>query len=384
MNNPQHASATSLSPLEQLSYARDILRMEGQALVQLADELDHEFCRAVELLFKCSGSVLVTGMGKAGLIGQKISATLASTGTRSHYLHPGEAYHGDLGRIHRSDVVLVLSQSGETDEVVRLLPALATFGVPVIAITGRPQSTLGRAATVIIDLGRISEVCGLGLAPTTSTTLMLGMGDALALVTSRQSGFGAEDFARFHPGGSLGRKLSKVSDHMRPLAECRIAAENVSVREALSCGSRPGRRTGAVMLTDAAGKLTGIFTDSDLVKLLEQHREHALDSPICAVMTRQPSTVVASARMAEAVSLLARRKISELPVIDSTGRPIGLIDITDIAGLLPEFEASEKVASSAEPPASHSETEAEVSGTPTGGEGLPNTLPFLPFLTTRD
>jgi arabinose-5-phosphate isomerase len=381
MSNPQLATSTSLSPLEQLTYAREILRLEGQALVQLADELDREFCRAVELLFECSGSVLVIGMGKAGLIGQKISATFASTGTRSHYLHPGEAYHGDLGRIHRSDVVLVLSQSGETDEVVRLLPALATFGVSVIAITGRPESTLGRAATVIIDLGRISEVCGLGLAPTTSTTLMLGLGDALALVTSRQRGFSAEDFARFHPGGSLGRKLSKVSDHMRPLAECRIAAEDVSVREALSCGSRPGRRTGAVMLTDATGKLTGIFTDSDLVKLLEQHREHALDGPICDVMTRQPSTVVGSARMAEAVTLLARRKISELPVIDSTGRPLGLIDITDIAGLLPEFEPGEKLASGSAPQSDSAV--AEGSETPAESESLPPTLPFLPFLTVR-
>jgi arabinose-5-phosphate isomerase len=381
MSQPQEANATLPGSLEQLSYARDILRQEGQALVQLAQQVDLEFCRAVELLFTCSGSVLVTGMGKAGLIGQKISATLASTGTRSHYLHPGEAYHGDLGRVHRNDIVLVLSQSGETDEVVKLLPALATFGVPVIAITGRPASTLGRAATVVIDLGRISEVCGLGLAPTTSTTLMLGLGDALALVTSRQRGFGAEDFARFHPGGSLGQKLSKVSDRMRPLAECRVAAENVSVREALSRGARQGRRTGAVMLTDTAGKLTGIFTDSDLVKLLEQHRECALDRPVCEVMTRQPATVLATARMAEAVTLLARRKISELPVVDTTARPLGLIDITDIAGLLPEYEPVVSLSSSFAPQ-TEAETEATENGA--GSESSPSTLPFLPFLSVRD
>ena len=339
MSQLNFATEKPLDSAEQLAYAREIIQTEGQALLHLADRLDHQFSRAIDLLYNCQGSVMVTGMGKAGLIGQKISATLSSTGTRSHFLHPGEAYHGDLGRIHRSDVVLVLSQSGETEEVIRLLPTLATFKVPVIAITGRPESTLGRGADVVIDLGRMSEVCGLGLAPTTSTTAMLSLGDALALVTSRRRGFKAEDFARFHPGGSLGRKLSKVSDHMRPLSECRVAADQSKVRDVLTTCTKPGRRTGAVMLTAADGTLSGIFTDSDLVRLLEHHQETALDGPVCEVMTKGPAMVQSGARMAEAVTLLARRKISELPVIDSAGRPVGLIDITDIAGLLPDFEA---------------------------------------------
>ena len=172
------ATRGTLSPSEQLDYAREIIQIEGQALLTLAERLDGQFCRAVEHLYQCRGSVLVTGMGKAGLIGQKIAATLASTGTRSHYLHPAEAVHGDLGRIHRDDVVLVLSQSGETEEVVRLLPSLAELRVPIIAVTSRPASTLARAAAVVIDLGPLQEACSLGLAPSTSTTAMLAMGDA--------------------------------------------------------------------------------------------------------------------------------------------------------------------------------------------------------------
>ena len=207
-----------LSAAEQLRYAREIIQLEGQALQNLAARLDGEFCRAVDILFRCRGSVIVTGMGKAGLIGQKIAATLASTGTRSHYLHPGEAVHGELGRIHNDDVVMIFSQSGETEEVLRLLPSLAQLKVPIIAVTSRRASTLGNAATVVIDMGPLQEACSLGLAPSTSTTAMLAVGDAQALVTSRMRQFGREDFARFHPAGNLGRQLSKVDDHMRPLA----------------------------------------------------------------------------------------------------------------------------------------------------------------------
>ena len=397
MSQLNFATNQPLSSTEQLNYAREIVQTEGQALLHLADRLDHQFSHAIDLLFDCQGSVLVTGMGKAGLIGQKISATLASTGTRSHFLHPGEAYHGDLGRIHCSDVVLVMSQSGETEEVIRLLPTLATFQVPVIAITGRPESTLGRGADVVIDLGRVSEVCGLGLAPTTSTTAMLSLGDALALVTSRRRGFNAEDFARFHPGGSLGRKLSKVSDHMRPLAECRVATDQSKVREVLTTCTRPGRRTGAVMLTGTDGTLSGIFTDSDLVRLLEHHQETALDGPVSEVMTRGPATVLSGARMAEAVTLLAKRKISELPVVDSAGRPVGLIDITDIAGLLPDFETLSNSESPAGQPVAPNANESDAtmatiplsSKVPATAEPAPakptlgHRHTFLPFVSGR-
>jgi arabinose-5-phosphate isomerase len=281
---------------------------------------------------------MVTGMGKAGLIGQKIMATLASTGTPSHCLHPAEAVHGDLGRVQRDDLVLALSQSGETEEVVRLLPSLSALGVPIIAVTGWANSTLGRAATVTIELGPLAEAGTLGLAPSTSTTAMLALGDALALVTSRMRNFDREDFARFHPAGSLGRKLSKVDHHLRALAQCRVASEEKTVRQIFVDLSVPGRRSGAIMLVDGEGKLSGIFTDSDLARLFEHRREHALDRPIREVMTARPVTVRMGTKMIDAVAAMAQRKISELPVVDAEGRPVGLIDVTDVVGMFPEMD----------------------------------------------
>ena len=192
------------SPLDLLKQGREIIGHEADVLVQLAQRLDDSFCQSVQLLSSCQGSVIVSGMGKAGLIGQKIAATLASTGTRSHFLHPAEAVHGDLGRIGGRDVLLVLSRSGQTEEIIRLVPSLRDLGVPMIAMTGQPHSQLARAAAVVLDLGPVAEACCLGLAPSSSTTAMLAPGDALALVTSRQKGFTAERFAQLHPGGSLG------------------------------------------------------------------------------------------------------------------------------------------------------------------------------------
>ncbi|OHB81566.1 MAG: KpsF/GutQ family protein [Planctomycetes bacterium RBG_16_64_10] len=334
------SSATRpLTPFEQLRYAREILTLEAQALLHLAGRVGGDFCRAVRLVLDCRGSLIVTGMGKAGLVGQKIAATLASTGTRSHFLHPAEAIHGDLGRICHDDVLLILSQSGETEEIARLLPSLAQFGVAIIAITGQQTSTLGRAATVTVPLGSVKEACALGLAPSASTTAMLALGDALALVVSRMRNFQVEDFARFHPGGSLGRKLSKVQDHMRPRADCRVASDTDSVRHVVVSCTKPGRRSGAIMLTDASGRLSGIFTDSDLARLFENHRDHALDGPIRDVMTCNPCVVPVGTMLSDAVRCMAERKISELPVVDSRGAPIGLIDITDIVGLPPEEPA---------------------------------------------
>lgn len=332
------AASGTLSPAAQLNYAREIIQLEGQALLTLAGRVDGQFCRAVEFLYGCRGSVIVTGMGKAGLIGQKIAATLASTGTRSHFLHPGEAVHGDLGRIHRDDVLLVLSQSGETEEVVRLLPSLAELRVPILAVTSRRTSTLARAAAVVIDLGPLVEACSLGLAPSTSTTAMLAMGDALSLVTSRMRDFRREDFARFHPAGNLGRQLSRVDDYMRPLADCRVARQSQSVREIFVQGSRSGRRTGAIMLVDDAGKLSGVFTDSDLARLFENRRDAAIDGAISSVMTARPCTVPQGSIMADAVAKMAERKISELPVVDADGKPVGLVDITDVVGLFPDLD----------------------------------------------
>jgi len=337
MNKKSHhtpaAAAANLTTEAQLRAAREIVRLEAVALWKLSDRLGQSFCETVRLLYDCRGSAIVTGMGKAGIIGQKIAATLASLGTRAHYLHPAEAFHGDLGRIHTDDVVVMLSQSGETSEVVQLLPSLREFGVPLVAITAANKSTVGNAAHVVIELGQLEEACSLGLAPSTSTTAMLAIGDALALVLSKMRDFRAEDFARFHPGGALGRKLSRVDDVMRPLADCRTARDDQSVRQVIIACSKPGRRTGAIMLTDAAGRLTGLFTDSDLARLFERRDEAAIDRPIRAVMVAQPTTIGSGTRVRDAVTLLARRKFSELPVVDAAGRPVGLVDVTDVVGL---------------------------------------------------
>jgi len=317
-----------------LAHGRQILQAEGEAVLRAADTLDASFCRGVKALLECTGSVVVTGIGKAGLVARKISATLASTGTPSHFLHPAEAMHGDLGAIRGDDVVLALSQSGETEEITRLLPHLAARRVAIIALTGRADSSLGRAATVVVATGGLREACALGLAPSTSTSLMLALGDALALVTSSQRRFTPEDFAARHPGGSLGRQLMMVDDVMRPLAECRVASPADTVREVF-VRPLPARRTGAVMILDAAGALAGIFTDSDLARLFERRHDAVLDEPIGRVMTSRPTTLPAGTRLRDAVAILESRRLSELPVLDAGGRPVGLVDIVDLVGLVP-------------------------------------------------
>jgi len=329
----------SLTVEEQLCFAREVLHIESRALEAVAERLNSEFCLAVQLLFECRGYVVVSGMGKASIIGQKIAATLASTGTPSHFLHPAEALHGDLGRLRVGDVMVLLSRSGETEEIVRLLPSLAELNIPIVALTCNGKSTLARAATVVIELGRLSEACPLGLAPTTSTTAMLAVGDALALVLSRMRGFTSADFARLHPGGDLGFRLSKVEQHMRPLSRCRLAHEGRSLREVLVAARLPGRRTGATMLVDDAGRLSGIFTDSDLARLFEDRRDGDLDRPIRELMTNNPLQVESGTLMSDAMTLMAERKISELPVVDKEGKPLGLLDITDILALLPRDSA---------------------------------------------
>jgi arabinose-5-phosphate isomerase len=370
MSTEAAAAVAPWSPFEQLRTAREIIQHESRALGQLAKRLDREFCRAVDFLHHCRGSVIVSGMGKAGLVGQKIAATLASTGTRAHWLHPAEAVHGDLGRIHRDDVLLVLSQSGETDEVVRLLPSLAELGAPIVAITARADSTLGRAASVVLELGPLEEAGPLRLAPSTSTTVMLALGDALALVVSRMRNFGREDFARFHPAGALGLKLSKVENHARPLGQCRVAGEERTVRDVLVSARVPGRRTGATMLIDAAGRLSGIFTDSDLARLFEHRRDADLDGPIRQVMTANPLRVEQGSMMTEAIALMAGRKISELPVVDAAGKPVGMIDITDVVGMLPkEGPACETTLPASTPPLPRTKSPYRVFVEPEKGAG---------------
>ncbi len=325
-----------VSEFETLQFGREVIAVEARALAILAEQLDSSFCDAVESIRSTRGSVIVTGIGKAGTIGQKLTATFASTGARAHFLHPAEAFHGDLGRVHADDVVLALSQSGETSEVLQLLPALKALGVKLIALTATAKSTLGRAADVVLPLGKLDEACSLGLAPSTSTTVMLAVGDALALTVSHLRGFQPEDFARFHPGGALGFKLSAVDDHMRTLAECRTGRANQTIREVLVGSTRPGRRSGAIMLLNDAGGLAGLFTDSDLARLFERRNNAALDAPIEEVMAKSPATVQSGTRMSVALEILTERKFSELPVVDPQGRPVGMIDVTDVVGMLPE------------------------------------------------
>lgn len=338
MSTAAESAVIPYSHVEQIREARAILETEAMALSDLARRLDASFSAAVERIEQCAGNVIVTGMGKAGHVGRKIAATLSSLGIRSHFLHPAEAVHGDLGCIHREDVLLMLSNSGETEELTRLVPIVRRLGVSLIAITASDTSTLGREADVTLKLGRLREAGPLGLAPTTSTTAMLALGDALALVVSRIKGFTPQQFAVFHPAGSLGQKLRTVREVMRRGDELRIADEHEPIRNVFVALGRPGRRTGAVMLVDAERRLSGLFTDSDLARLLEQRREFQLDRPIHEVMTPRPLTIRAEAPLEQAVELLTRHRVSELPVVDADQRPVGLIDITDVIAILPREE----------------------------------------------
>lgn len=321
------------STLEHVRKAKAILNHQSAAIARLAERVPADFAAAVETIADCKGCVIVTGIGKAGWIGQKISASLASLGMASHFLHPAEAIHGDLGRLRPGDVLLALSNSGETAEIVNLLPRIKSFGISIVAMTSKLDSTLANHASLVLDFGRVDESCHLGLAPSTSTTVMLALGDALALSVSQLRAFQATDFVKFHPGGSLGVKLSLVTEMMRPIESCRVAQETMTVREIYVTHRGEQRRSGVVLLTDASGRLSGIFTDSDLAKLLERQQDDQFDGPIAAVMTHQPITVGENELTSVAIEILASRNISELPVVDHRNRPLGLIDITDVVSL---------------------------------------------------
>ncbi len=320
---------------DRLAYARQVIRAEAAALEQVAERLGPGFVRAVDLIFGCLGRVCLTGTGKSADIAQKIAGTLNSTGTRAYLLDATRAVHGDLGMVHPDDLVLALSHSGESEEVVRLLAPLRRLASAVIGLTSNAQSTLAREADVAVVLGPLSEVCPLGLAPSTSTTAMIAVGDALAFTLCRMREFTHEEFARYHPAGSLGRKLMPVEAVMRKGHEVRVASMHDSVRQVFAQTARRGRRTGAVMLIDESGRLRGLFTDSDLARLFERRDDAAIDRPIEEVMTRNPITLPLGARMFEALDILSSRKISELPIVDAEGKPAGLLDITDVVGLAP-------------------------------------------------
>jgi arabinose-5-phosphate isomerase len=328
------------SEVDRIRAGREILRAASVALDATSERLESGFSDAVLLLAECKGQVIVCGVGKAGRIGRKLAATLSSTGTRAGFLHPVEALHGDIGCIAETDVALLLSNSGESAEVTAVLPLLSERGIPIVAITSIATSTLGRAADVVVATGSHREAGGEGLAPTTSTTVMMAVGDALALVASRDRQFTRTEFARCHPAGILGRQLVSVVDVMRTADQLRVADGRSSVREVLATAARPGRRTGAVLVVDRAGVLVGIFTDSDLARLLEQRQDRQLDRPISEVMTVDGLRVDRDESLGQALELLTRHKISELPVVDPDGKPIGLIDITDVIGMVPSDAAA--------------------------------------------
>jgi arabinose-5-phosphate isomerase len=310
-----------------LEKARAVLRTEAQAILSLGDRLGKDFEEAARLIAANPARLVVTGMGKAGLVGQKISATFASTGTPSVFLHPAEAYHGDLGRVVKEDVVLAISNSGETDELVRLLPALRQIGARIVAITADRSSALGKNADVVLELGMIREADPLGLAPSATTAAIMALGDALAFVVLDLRGFNREQFAFYHPGGELGRKLLKVADVMRTGERNPIVDEDTPITEAAAAITRA--RAGAVTLVNGTGRITGIFTDGDLRRALGRDPK-LLAGRIRDVMTRGPVSIGPERLATEALKILREKKIDELPVVNERDEPVGLLDVQDL------------------------------------------------------
>jgi len=307
---------------------RDVIRLEADTVRAQLAHVTSRYAEAVRLATRCSGRVVVLGVGKSGLIGRKIAATLASTGTPAIFVHPSEGMHGDLGMITPRDVVLALSFSGETEELKRLLPSIQAMQVPLIALTGRAHSRLARAATVSLVVSVRREACRYNLTPTTSTTAMLAVGDALAMAIMDARGFQEEDFARLHPGGVLGKRLLwTVKDVMHRGRENPVVREDKSVREALDVMTRT--RLGAASVVDRTGRLTGYFTDGDFRRLAPQDAL-ILQKNVKHVMTPRPHVVNAETRIGEAAELLRRYRCDNLPVVDGKGRPIGLLDERDL------------------------------------------------------
>ena len=314
-----------------LEYAQEVIRAEADAINSITSIVDNSFAKACRMIYNCSGSCIVSGIGKAGIIGQKISATLASTGTPSHFLHPAEAVHGDLGRLRENDVVIVLSYGGETDEIVRLINLVKQQGIKLIAITGDIDSTLCKHSDVMLCMGHMSEACPLGVAPSVSTTCMLAVGDALAFTLMKARKFSVEDYVRFHPGGSLGAKLMTVEQSMmfRPGEKLPLAELDDTIEQLLEKTSNI-KRHGAVMVVDNNGKLAGIITDADLRRLMTEQTSRAFKCKAADVMTADCKKIRADALAAEATALFHKYRIDELPVVDADDKPLGLIDVQDI------------------------------------------------------
>ena len=316
-------------------FARQVVATEAGAVRAMEGAIDDDFERACALVLACPSAVLTTGIGKAGHIARKVSATFASTGTPSHFLSPTDAVHGDLGAVRRGDVILIFSSSGESDEILRLLSIVKKLDHPVIAITASRNSGLGRYADCVLKMGAVEEACPLGLAPSASTTAMLALGDALALSVMKLRKFTAEDFALFHPAGQLGRKLIRVREAMtfRLGENLPVASERLTVGQVLHEVSQIKRRSGAVILVNEAGKISGIFTDGDLRRLVTDDDGSGLKKPIGDVMKRDPKRIRADELASDAMAVMRQYRIDELPVVDDEDKPVGLIDVQDLVVL---------------------------------------------------
>ena len=308
--------------------AKEVLRMEALAISRLRSRIGKDFETVVQWLADCKGRVILTGMGKPGFIARKIAATMASTGTPTFFLHPAEAVHGDFGMVTSKDLVIAISQSGESEEIVRLLPLLKKKGVKLVALTSVPGSSLGKNADKVLDLGVRREACPLNLAPSASTTASLAMGDALALSLLQKKGFRSEDFAELHPAGSLGRRLLKVGEIMRTGKANPLVGVKTTVRQALL--KITASRAGSCTIVDGSGKLVGVFTDGDLRRHLKSQGEKILSRPVVQLATLKPRFIQKEKLAEEAFHIMESLRIDELPVVDKARRVVGLLDVQDL------------------------------------------------------
>lgn len=308
--------------------AREVLEIEAQSILKLKERIGDDFDKAIDILYNCRGRVIITGMGKSGHIGKKIAATLSSTGTPSYFLHPAESTHGDSGLITREDVVIAISNSGETAELLNLLPLIERFGIPLIAMTGKLNSTLAQKSAVVLDISVEKEACPLGKAPTASTTATLAMGDAVAICLLKKRGFTEEDFLMFHPSGALGKGvLYKVSDMMIEGDSLPIVEENTTFHKTISLISE--KKLGTAIIINNSGIMTGVLTDGDIRRILLKY-ENTAGLLAKDVMTRNPKTIKKSDLAAKALHIMEKHSITSLVVCDDENHPIGMIHIHDL------------------------------------------------------
>ena len=319
-----------------INQLQEMISQEARAVGSLVNVVDSAYARVVEMVLNCKGNIVISGIGKAGLVGEKISATMASTGTPSFFLHAAEAIHGDLGRVRPEDIVIVLSYSGSSGEIVTLIEHLKQLDITMIGMTGNRTSPLAQYSDETLWLGDLTEACPLGLAPSTSTTCMIAAGDALALTIMKFRDFQREDYAKFHPGGALGRQLITVEQAalFSRGKKLPVASENCTVQHALVQAEKiVGIRHGCIMLVDNEGRLTGILTDGDLRRGIENQQQKIHDLPVEELMTRNPVVVTPDTLASQAMAIFKKKRIDEIPVVDKHHRPVGLIDVQDVLAL---------------------------------------------------